>query len=460
MLKKLTCPRRALVLILCGLVLSVAAGYIAMRVSVPLRIPTAYFESNNVRPETVRVEDPSLLACSFDGDAIVLRGLARGRTGILAGDDLIAVADCYPDGVVYDYVTGCYSGDSGVEHVLGAFLLFASCVMYIEMRRQLRKQFFHYSSPLMIALCLLTCVATVLSIWSAVLPEGQPIVLTLATLCETIAFLSLPLLAAFTAAMLVSNTCLIRREGARIRNALGTLIGAALLAAVYILLRGGDFSGSADELRVSNALRNFVAGAIVFTECKLAAVIICGVRAAGMKPHGDKDYVLILGCRLNCEGGLTPLLRGRVDCALEFARSRDHMPVFIPCGGKGADEARSEAAAMREYLMDQGIPEEKIIPEDQSANTWENMRNAKSVMREGGRTAFATTNYHVFRSGVWAWRNGIRAEGMGSKTRWYYWPNAFMREYLALIAANLGHEIAVLAALGAQSALLAFLFSV
>ena len=46
---------------------------------------------------------------------------------------------------------------------------------------------------------------------------------------------------------------------------------------------------------------------------------------------------------------------------------------------------------------------------------------------------FSTTNYHVFRSGVWAALAGLSAEGMGSKTKWWYWPNAFMRETVGLL---------------------------
>ena len=50
--------------------------------------------------------------------------------------------------------------------------------------------------------------------------------------------------------------------------------------------------------------------------------------------------------------------------------------------------------------------------------------------------AFSTTNYHVFRSGILARQVGLDAQGMGSKTKWYFWPNAFIREFVAMIAAE------------------------
>lgn len=48
--------------------------------------------------------------------------------------------------------------------------------------------------------------------------------------------------------------------------------------------------------------------------------------------------------------------------------------------------------------------------------------------------AFSTTNYHVMRSGILANQAGLNAEGMGAKTKWYFWPNALLREVVGLFA--------------------------
>ena len=50
-----------------------------------------------------------------------------------------------------------------------------------------------------------------------------------------------------------------------------------------------------------------------------------------------------------------------------------------------------------------------------------------------GKVAYATTNYHVFRSGLMARRVGLRAVGMGAKTKWYFWPNAAVREFVGIL---------------------------
>ena len=105
-------------------------------------------------------------------------------------------------------------------------------------------------------------------------------------------------------------------------------------------------------------------------------------------------------------------------------------------GGQGADEAISEAECMRRYLAEQGVPEERMILEDRSTNTDENMRFSKEkidAVDPDAKVAFSTTNYHVFRSGIKARRAKMRAQGMGAKTKWYFWPNAAVREFAGLL---------------------------
>lgn len=49
------------------------------------------------------------------------------------------------------------------------------------------------------------------------------------------------------------------------------------------------------------------------------------------------------------------------------------------------------------------------------------------------KIAFSTTNYHVFRSGMFANMAQMHAEGIGSRTKWYFWPNALVREFIGLL---------------------------
>lgn len=110
--------------------------------------------------------------------------------------------------------------------------------------------------------------------------------------------------------------------------------------------------------------------------------------------------------------------------------------VFVPSGGQGRNETMAEAEAMKRYLLSKGIPEERILPEDRSTSTSENMRFSRALIEQrdpNARIAFSTTNYHVFRSGIIAGQAHFHPEGMGSRTKWYFWPNAFIREFIGMV---------------------------
>lgn len=104
---------------------------------------------------------------------------------------------------------------------------------------------------------------------------------------------------------------------------------------------------------------------------------------------------------------------------------------------------------MQRYLLGLGIHDSRIMIEDQSANTYENLRNSVRLVRErgGGKIAFSTTNYHVFRSGMLAAEQGIRAEGIGSPTMSYFWINASIREFIATLYAERRTHLRIMAAL-------------
>ncbi|MBQ6093727.1 MAG: YdcF family protein, partial [Clostridia bacterium] len=140
------------------------------------------------------------------------------------------------------------------------------------------------------------------------------------------------------------------------------------------------------------------------------------------------------------DGTLYPLLKGRADRAAAFYRRQKEAtgkaPVLVPSGGQGSDEVMAEGEAVRRYLLSLGIPETDVLAETQSANTQENMKCSKALIDERKPDAsviFSTTNYHVFRSGILANDAGLHADGIASKTKWYFWPNAQIREYVGLL---------------------------
>ena len=277
---------------------------------------------------------------------------------------------------------------------------------------------------------------------------------------------SFPFLLIFSVLLIISNIELLRHERPRFQNLLGLLLGILLIAGgmIFRIVENRYFQGYSDisyivekHFHGSHTIycslitaKNVIGVAFAYMECILISSVICGLRAARHKPSPDRDYILILGCGFRKDGTLPPLLRGRVDKAMEFwtrqKKETGKEAVIIPSGGQGPNECMAEAEAMYRYMVGCGFPESLIIREDQSANTYQNMEFSKKIIesREADaskvKTAFATTNYHVFRSGVWAGLAGLNAEGMGSRTKWWFWPNAFIRECVGLLRNRLVPE--------------------
>jgi uncharacterized SAM-binding protein YcdF (DUF218 family) len=151
----------------------------------------------------------------------------------------------------------------------------------------------------------------------------------------------------------------------------------------------------------------------------------------------DFDYVIIHGAGLLRGDQLSRLLKDRLDKAVSVYKKDPTPPKLIPSGGKGDDETISEAEAMKKYLMEQGIPEEDILPEDRSKTTYENLAYSKAILdgREGDKyTALVTSNYHVYRALRYCRKVGLTCTGIGSRVAFYYWPSALIREYIAIHA--------------------------
>ena len=270
---------------------------------------------------------------------------------------------------------------------------------------------------------------------------------------SSIAMTVFPLAFILSILVCISNIRLMMKEGRTWRNMLGVIMGAAICIGTIIpqvlsaWLNSNLFSEMHNEksawLYVEMLITNLVLVMVSYLECILIGTIIMTVKAARKVPSFDKDYILILGCQIRKDGTLTKLLQGRADRALEFAKMQSDNTskplTFVPSGGKGSDEVISESQAIHNYLVEKGIPEDKIIVEDSSTSTEENMRKSFALIEQQNsdpKVAFATTNYHVFRSGVLAYKEGINAEGIGSKTRTYFWVNAFVREFIATLYAE------------------------
>ena len=233
----------------------------------------------------------------------------------------------------------------------------------------------------------------------------------------------------------VSNVALLAREGFRLHNFLGFIFMTIYLITVNILWVRYDIVPDTVSPFVF-----FVRMFVCYMECTILSIWIMGYGVLRIKPDYDKDFIIILGCSINKKGKLRPLLKGRVNRAIRFAWEQEwnveKTALYVPSGGQGNDEPMSEGSAMEMYLISHGAEDYEVFPEKESRNTRENLIFSKKIIdeqKEDARIAVVTTNYHVLRSGMLARREGIDAQLIGSQTKWYFWPNAFFRETVAIL---------------------------
>ena len=269
------------------------------------------------------------------------------------------------------------------------------------------------------------------------------------------AMLTLPCIIILSFYSIITNIVLIKKEGFDPRRLLGVILGFLALIGLcgsqtlyYIITR---LLIDTDKQFIKYALDICINATLSYFYTLIIATLYCNIRASKHIPEYDKDFIIILGSKIKSDGTLTPLLKGRVDKAIDFGNKQYELTkkkiVYIPSGGKGSDEVIAEAEAIKNYLLERGIKKNQIIIEDKSTSTIENMKFSKKKIDEVNKEAkvsFSTTNYHVFRSGVIATEQGIDCEGMGSKTKWYYYTNALIREFVANIVQEKKKHIALI----------------
>lgn len=164
--------------------------------------------------------------------------------------------------------------------------------------------------------------------------------------------------------------------------------------------------------------------------------VICGVLfyTAARQPQPNAQAVIVLG------GGLrndrpSRMLAWRLDKALEYCMDNPQS-LLVVSGGLGEGQNVTEAQAMARYLTEKGMDPARILLEDASANTSENLRFSRALLEERigplQSAVVVTSDFHLFRALCVAHKLGIPAQGLASRSAWYLLPNSCLREYVAL----------------------------
>lgn len=226
------------------------------------------------------------------------------------------------------------------------------------------------------------------------------------------------------------------KEGRRLANLLSLILGVNILLIVslslILIFKGTQLNSGIHATILTIILLSMYFGFLFFS------YLVYSYAYQMLPVNKNLDYVIVLGSGLIGDK-VPPLLKSRLDKGIEIYSqqlSKGNHTKIVVSGGQGSDEIVPEAVAMKKYLVSQGIPELDILVEDKSTTTYENMKFSKNIMNNISKNyscIFVSNNYHVFRASIYARKAGLKANGVGAPTAFYFLPSALIREYIAII---------------------------
>ena len=207
------------------------------------------------------------------------------------------------------------------------------------------------------------------------------------------------------------------------------LLGGILCIARYLYWRRVEKSGRYPRHRkLLRALRILLCAALIFFPA-VEGVILCG---GMMEAEQGLNYIVVLGARVN---GTVPSgsLRNRIRVGAEYLRDNPQT-IAVLSGAQGSGEEISEARCMYDNMVAAGIDPARLILEEQSTDTAENLRNSRALIPEGASVGLVTNNFHIFRALALARNQGwTDVRGVPVATTMLSLPHYLMREFVGVV---------------------------
>jgi uncharacterized SAM-binding protein YcdF (DUF218 family) len=246
------------------------------------------------------------------------------------------------------------------------------------------------------------------------------------------------------------NSFIVLKSLTYLASPIGAFTAGLVAAAVLWLLRLPRLG------RLVAALA--IAQLIVFSSTVVSSALLRPLEdearaAAAAAPACCYDAIVVLGGGI---GAAIPPLRpdpdlyDAADRVWHAARlfQRGVAPRIIVSGGSYAvqagDEppAQTEAAAMRQFLVALGVPDDRIVMEGRSINTIGNMQETRAMIG-AGHVALVTSGYHMPRALSLARKAGLAAEAF--PTDWQVLPSSgpFWEQLLPAVGSLAGSSMAI-----------------
>jgi len=152
------------------------------------------------------------------------------------------------------------------------------------------------------------------------------------------------------------------------------------------------------------------------------------------KPERGAQWIIILGAQVRGRK-ITDSLKRRLDAAIHYLEENERTMVVVS-GGRGPGEDISEADAMEQYLIEQGVAENRIRKEDQSVSTRENLSFSRRFIDPKHETVgIVTNNFHSYRAKLLAEQEGYaHVFSVSASSNYVFQINYLVREFFAVLA--------------------------
>lgn len=149
--------------------------------------------------------------------------------------------------------------------------------------------------------------------------------------------------------------------------------------------------------------------------------------------NGSHQYAIVLGAKVKPGGVPSLSLKNRLDVAASYLTEHPNVTVIVS-GGQGKDEDRTEASVMRDYLLERGIAQARIITEEQSTSTYENLLFSKKLLPpDTAAITIISNDFHLRRASFLAAELGLQSDVLAAKTPVSVELQSNLRERAALL---------------------------
>lgn len=234
---------------------------------------------------------------------------------------------------------------------------------------------------------------------------------------------------ALIAVFFVEGIKVIKHEGVKPANLLSMLFSILL----YAYLSVWPMIGNLRKNTLSTMIYVIIGFSAVYVLSLMAMYSLSAIlNLIHLKKNRNADYIVVLGSGISGKT-VTPLLAAWIERGIELLNCNSDA-VLIMSGGQGHGEDIPESVAMAAYAVDKGVDAERIILEQKSVSTEENLLFSRKLMdKEAPKIVIVTTAYHVFRALILAKQKGMKCVGFGAKTKWYFTLNALIREFVGYL---------------------------